>query len=190
MRDVVAPLQIPRLFKCRQSCPHTRFHIRNRIIPTSFTCNLQRRATNPHPLFGHIFHSPPHLLYLTDAKFGLVKQHEMLVKVAITIEHVTPCLKMRITSSTSSLLHIILKRVGNIIMDDQPHIALINSHSESRSRNNDAHTVIHERFLIGNLLICIHLPVERQSFVTITGQLLCQQPCSLRARYIYYNRTV
>ena len=111
MRHIIAALNISSLFECCQRRFYPRFNIVHRVVPTSLARYLESRAANTHALSGHILHGLPYLLYLTDAQFGLVEQYEMLVEVAIAIEHKASCLQVWVAPGSSCLLHIILKRV-------------------------------------------------------------------------------
>ena len=74
-------------------------------------------------------------------------------------------------------------------MHHQTYVFLIYSHAESRSRYNDAYLVVHEGILIGHFLVGIHLAVEGQGLITVSGQPDCQFAGALGARYIDDGRT-
>ena len=119
-------------------------------------------------MLSHFLYSLPHLLYLTDTEFRLVEQYEMLVKVGIAIEHKAACLHMRVTTGASGLLHIILQRIGNVVMYHQSHIFFVNTHTKSRRCDDDAHFVSHKGILVSYLIVRIHLAVEWQGFEPIS----------------------
>ena len=98
----------------------------------------------------------------------------MFVQVGIAVQHETPGLKMRVSAGTSCLLHIVLQRIGNVIMYHQSHIALIHPHAKGRSCHDDAHFVRHEGVLIGNLVVSIHLSVERQCPESVASEFFCK----------------
>ena len=81
-------------------------------------------------LLCKIFNSFPYLLYLADAQFGLVEQDKVLVQVLVAIEYIAFGIEVWISSGTSSLLYIVLQRVGDVVVDNQTHIALIDTHTE------------------------------------------------------------
>ena len=84
----------------------------------------------------------------------------MFVKVGVAIQHKAASLKIGITPSTSSLLHIVLQRVGYVVVHHQPHIFFINAHTKCRGCDDNAHPVGHKGVLIGNLFIGIHLAAK------------------------------
>ena len=189
MRHIVSPLQVTALLQCRQSRPHTCLNIRHRVIPSRIPGNLQRRTAHPHAFPRHILYRLPHLLDFTDTQLRLIQQNKMLIQVIVTVKHVTACVKMRVTSGPAGFLHIVLQRIGNIVMHHQSHILLVYSHSESRRRHDDAHLVAHERILVGNLLVGIHLSVERQRLIAVARQFRSQflgTPCT---RHVHNGRT-
>ena len=69
---IIASCQISCLFEGSQSRPDTRLDIRDGVIPSCLSRNLQCRAASPHSLPGHFLDSLPYLLYLTDTEFCLV----------------------------------------------------------------------------------------------------------------------
>ena len=189
MRHIVSSLQITALLQCRQSRPHTCLNIRHRVIPSRIPGNLQCRTAHPHAFPRHILHRLPHLLDFTDTQLRLIQQNKMLIQVIVTVKHVTACVKMRVTPGPAGFLHIVLQRIGNIVMHHQSHILLVHSHSESRRRHDDAHLVAHERILVGNLLVGIHLSVERQRLIAVARQFCSQflgTPCT---RHVHNGRT-
>ena len=94
----------------------------------------------------------------------------MLVKITVFVEYIATRIEMWVTTSPSRFLHIILQRVGYVIMYDQSNIFLVNPHSEGRCGNNDTNLVVHEVVLIGNLLFGFHLTIEGQCLEAIAGQ--------------------
>ena len=189
MRHIGSPFQITTLLQCSQSCPHARFNIRNRIIPSSIPGNLQSRTTHPHTLFRHVLYRLPDLLNFTNTQFRLIQQNEMLIQIIITVKDITSRIKMWITSGPTSFLYIIFQRIGNIVMHYQSHILLIDSHTESRRSHDNTYLVTHKCILIDNLLVRIHLSIKRQRLISITSQFQSQllgTPCP---RHIYNSRT-
>lgn len=75
---------------------------------------------------------------------------------------------MWVSSRTSSLLYIVLQRVGDVIVDDQPHVALVDTHTEGGGGHDDANLVAHEGILIVYLLVGIHLPIIGQGRNAVT----------------------
>ena len=75
---------------------------------------------------------------------------------------------MWISSCTSCLLYIVLQRVGDVVVDNQPHIALIYSHTEGGGGNDDSYLIAHEGLLIVHLLVCIHLAIIGQGGYAVT----------------------
>ena len=69
---------------------------------------------------------------------------------------------MWISSRASSLLYVVLQRVGDVVVDDQPHVALIDTHTESGGGNDDANLVAHEGILVVYLLVGIHFAIIGQ----------------------------
>ena len=45
-----------------------------------------------------------------------------------------------VTPRTSGLLEVCLERVGHVVMDDQPHVGLVDSHAEGVRRHHHAHS--------------------------------------------------
>ena len=184
---IISSFQVSCLFKGSQSRSNTCFDIRNRVVPSCLSCNLQCRTACTHSLLGHLLDSFPYLLYFADTKFCLVEEYEMLVQVGIAIQHEASCLKMRITSGTSCLLHIVLQRIRNVIMHHQSHIALIHTHTKGRCGYDDTNLIGHEGILIGYLVIGIHLSVERQCPISIASEFFCKQPSTFGSRHIDYR---
>ena len=65
-------------------------------------------------------------------------------------------------------------------LNNQPDIIFVNSHSKRRSRDYDLYVVSYECLLVFDLLVRIHLPVERQSSESVIRQLLCKFVGSFR----------
>ena len=141
-------------------------------------------------LLGKNFDGIPYLLYLADAQLGLVEQDEVLVQVLIAIEYIAFGIEVWISSCTSCLLYIVLQRVGDVVVDNQPHIALIYSHTEGGGGNDDSYLVAHEGILIVYLLIGIHLAIIGQGGYTITCQFQGEFPGSLGAGYVDDGRAI
>ena len=91
---------------------------------------------------------------------------------------------MWISSCTSSLLYIVLQRVGDVVVDNKPHIALIYTHAEGGGGYDDSNLIIHEGILIVYLLISIHLAIIGQGENAVTCQFLGEFPGSLGAGYV------
>ena len=141
-------------------------------------------------LLGKIFNGFPYLLYLADAQFGLVKQDEVLIQVLVAIEYIAFGIEVWVSSCTSSLLYIVLQRVGDVVVDNQPHIALIYSHAEGGGGNDDSYLIAHEGILIVYLLIGIHLAIIGQGGYTVTGQFLGEFTGALGAGYVDDGRAI
>ena len=86
----------------------------------------------------------------------------MLVQVVVAVEDVAAGMQMGVAAGASRLLYVVLQRIGDIVMDHQPHVALVHAHAEGRRGDDDAHLVVHEGLLVGDLLVGIHLAVERK----------------------------
>ena len=189
MRHIVASFYISALFKRRQSRTHTGLYVRHRVVPSRLTRYLQCRAAHAHVLPRHIFHCLPHLLYLAYAQLCLIQQDEMLVKVVVAIKHVAARAELRVSAGASGFLHIVLQRVGYVVMHHESHILLVNTHTERRCSHNHAHLVFHKSVLIGGLRLRVHLTVERQRPVSVARQSGCNVPCASCPRHIHYRRT-
>ena len=129
-------------------------------------------------------------MYLANAQFGLVEQDEVLVQVLVAIEYIAFGIKLWISSCTSCLLNIVLQRVGDVVVDNQPHIALIYTHAEGGGGDDDSNLIAHEGILIVYLLISIHLAIIGQGGNSVTGQLLGEFPGSLGAGYVDDGRAI
>ena len=170
MGNVVASFDISALFQCCKGCAYTGFDGGYGIVPSCLPGYLQGRTTYVGTLFGEVFNGFPNLLYLTDAQFGLVEEDEMFVEVVVAVEYEAAGVQMRVSSGTSCLLHIVLQRVGDVVMHYQAHIALIYSHAEGRGGYDDAHLVVHERLLVLYLFVGIHLAVIGQCLHAVAGE--------------------
>ena len=114
----------------------------------------------------------------------------MLVQVLVAIEYIAFGIEVWVSSCTSCLLYIVLQRVGDVVVDNQPHIALIYSHAEGGGGNDDSNLIAHEGILIVYLLIGIHLAIIGQGRYAVTGQLLGEFPGSLGAGYVDDGRAI
>ena len=114
----------------------------------------------------------------------------MFIQVLIAIEYIAFGIEMWISSGTSSLLYIVLQRVGDVVVDNQPHIALIYSHTEGGGSNDDSNLIAHEGILIVYLLISIHLAIIGQGGNSVTGQFLGEFTGSLGAGYVDDGRAI
>ena len=94
----------------------------------------------------------------------------MFVEVVVAVEYEAAGVQMRVSSGTSCLLHIILQRVGDVVMHYQAHIALVHSHAEGRGGYDDAHLVVHESLLVLYLFVGIHLAVVGQCLHAVAGE--------------------
>ena len=141
-------------------------------------------------LLGKILNGFPYLLYLADAQLGLVEQDEVLIQVLVAIEYIAFGIEVWISSCTSSLLYIVLQRVGDVVMDNKTHIALIYSHTEGGGGDDDSNLIAHEGILIVYLLIGIHLAIIGQGGYAVTGQFLGEFPGSLGAGYVDDGRAI
>ena len=54
----------------------------------------------------------------------------MLVKVGIAVQHEAPGFEMRVAAGSACLLHVVLERIGDVVVYHQPHILLVDAHSE------------------------------------------------------------
>ena len=141
-------------------------------------------------LLGKNFDGIPYLLYLADAQFCLVEQDEVLVQVLVAIKYIAFGIEVWISSCTSSLLYIVLQRVGDVVVNNQTHIALIYTHTEGGGGNDDANLIAHEGILIVYLLIGIHLAIIGQGGYAVTGQFLGEFTGSLGAGYVDDGRAI
>ena len=114
----------------------------------------------------------------------------MLVQVLVAIEYIAFGIEVWISSCTSCFLYIVLQRVGDVVVDNQPNIALIYSHAEGGGGNDDSNLIVHEGILIVYLLIGIHLAIIGQGGNSVTGQLLGEFPGSLGAGYVDDGRAI
>ena len=114
----------------------------------------------------------------------------MLVQVLVAIEYIAFGIEVWVSSCTSCLLYIVLQRVGDVVVDNQPNIALIYSHAEGGGGNDDSNLIVHEGILIVYLLIGIHLAIIGQGGNSVTGQLLGEFPGSLGAGYVDDGRAI
>ena len=130
MRHVVAALNVAALFQGGKGCPHACLYVRDRIVPSCLSGYLKGRALQARLVVRGFLHGLPHLLYLADAQLCLVEQNEMFVKVVVGVEHKAAGRQRRVASGASGFLHIVLERVGNVVVDHQPHIALVYAHAE------------------------------------------------------------
>ena len=78
----------------------------------------------------HFLYRLPYLLYLADTQLGLVKEEEMFVEVGVIVKHKASCIEFWVTSCASSFLHVVLKGVGDVIVNHKSHIFLVNTHSK------------------------------------------------------------
>ena len=170
MRNVVAPFEVAGLFECRQRGSYPGFDVGARTVPPGLTRNLQRRRIDTHALTCELLHSLPYLLDLADAQLRLVQQDEMLVQVVVAVEDVAAGMQMGVAAGASRLLYVVLQRIGDIVMDHQPHVALVHAHAEGRRGDDDAHLVVHEGLLVGDLLVGIHLAVEGKGPEAVVGE--------------------
>ena len=190
LRLVVSSLQIARLFQCRNGRSHASLYIRHRIVPPSLSGNFQRRATDLISVSSHIFHSLPYLLYLAYAQLGLVQQYKVFVKVVIGVQNKASGIQMWVSTRTPCLLHIVLQRIRNVIVHHQANVAFVHSHTKGRCCNNYPNLFAHKRFLIGHLIVRIHLSVKWQGLIPISGQLLSQLLGSFGARNVHNRRAI
>ena len=188
MRHIVATLYIAALLKCRERRAHTRLDVRHRVVPTSLSGYFERRAAHSLTLACEVLYGLPHLLYLAKAELGLVEKYEMLVKVVVGVQHKALGCETGVAACASRLLHIVLQRVGYVVVDHKPHVALVDPHAESRRGHNDVHSSRHKLILVLYLLIGVHLAVERQSLHSVAGELRCEFACALCARHIHDRR--
>ena len=190
MRHIITSFQITCLLKGCQGRSYSRFYIRNGIIPTCRSCNLQSRTVYSHSLSCHLLDSLPYLVYFTETQFGLIDKNKMFIQVGIVIKYETSGLEIRISTSSTGLLHIVLQRIGNIIMHYQSHITFIHTHAKSRSGNNDANLIGHKGILIGNFIIGIHLSMKRKSLKSVASKLFRNINSAFSARHIYNSRAI
>ena len=170
MRNVVAPFKVTGLFECRQCGSYPGFDVGARTVPPGLTRDLQCRRIDPHALARELLHGLPYLLDLADTQLRLVQQDEVFVQVVVTIEDVAAGMQMGVTASSSRLLYVVLQRIGDIVMDHQSHVAFVHTHAEGRRGDDDAHLVVHEGLLVGDLLVGIHLAVEGKGPKAVVGE--------------------
>ena len=130
VRNVVAPFEVAGLFECRQRGSYPGFDVGARTVPTGLTRDLQCRRVDPHALARELLHSLPYLLNLADTQLRLVQQDEMLVQVVVAVENVAAGMQMGVAAGASRLLDVVLQRIGDVVMDHQPHVALVHTHAE------------------------------------------------------------
>ena len=130
MRHVVAALNVAALFQGGNGCPHTSLYVGHRIVPSCLSGYLKGRTLQARLVVCEPLYGLPYLLYLADAQLCLVEQNEMFVKVVVGVEHKAAGRQRGVAPGASGFLHIVLKRVGNVVVDHQPHIALVHAHAE------------------------------------------------------------
>ena len=185
MRHIVSPDEISPLLERRQRCPHPSLDIQDRVVPSCLPRNLECRTADPGPLPGHALHSRPNLLNLADAELRLIEQDKMLVEVRVAVKHITLGFEAGVTPCPARLLHVILQRSGDIVMHDEPHVALVDSHAESRGGDDDPDFPAHKCLLVEHLLVRLHLAVERQRAVAVARELGREVACSPGPRDIH-----
>ena len=104
----------------------------------------------------------PNLLDFADAQFGLIEKNEVLVQIAIIVKHEAFGLHFGVAPGTTRLLHIVLQRVTDVIVNDQSNIFLVNTHAKSRSGHNHLCVTTHKSILVLYLLVGFHLTIEWQ----------------------------
>ena len=94
----------------------------------------------------------------------------MLIQIIVIKKNVTISLQRRISPCSACLLNVILKRIGNIVVNNKLNITLVNAHTKSRGRHDNRYLVVHECFLIGNLIVRFHFPVVRKGLKSVACQ--------------------
>ena len=98
----------------------------------------------------------------------------MFIQIVVVIQDIARSLDVRITPCTPRLLHIVLQRIGNLIMHHQAHILLIHAHTKSGGGHDTSHLIIDKGILVTDFIVRIHLPMIRQGRKTVVGQFLRQ----------------
>ena len=114
----------------------------------------------------------------------------MLVQIVVAEQNVALGVELRVTSGASGLLHVILQRVGNVIVDHHAHILFIYSHAERGCCHDGPHLVVHEGILVGDFVVGIHFAVEGQRGKTVAGQLFGNLSRLLPARNVDDGRII
>ena len=170
VRNVVAPFEVAGLFKCCKCGSYPGLDVGARTVPTGLTRDLQCRRVDPHALARELLHSLPYLLNLADTQLRLVQQDEVLVQIAVAVEDVAAGMQMGVAAGASRLLYVVLQRIGDVVMNHQPHVALVHTHAEGRRGYDDAYMVVHEGLLVGDFLVRIHLAVEGKGPEAVVGE--------------------
>ena len=170
MGNVVTPFEVAGLFKCCECGSYPGLDVGARTVPTGLMRNLQCRRIDPHALAREFLHGLPYLLDLTDAQLRLVQQDEVLVQIAVAVEDVAAGMQMGVAAGAPRLLYVVLQRIGDVVMNHQPHVALVHTHAEGRRGDDDAYMVVHEGLLVGDFLVRIHLAVEGKGPEAVVGE--------------------
>ena len=77
----------------------------------------------------------------------------MLVEVVVAVKHVALGPERRITPSAPSLLHIVLERIGDVVVNDEAYVLLVHAHAKSRRGHDDLDIILDEELLLKGLYV-------------------------------------
>src|SRR5690606_1390956 len=93
-----------------------------------------------------------------------------------------------IPTGTTCFLIITLKTLGHIIVDNDTHVRLINTHTKGNGSNNHVNLFIQKLILVGCPCCSIHSGMVGQSLYTIHNQKFCKLFNLLPAKAVDYTR--
>ena len=114
----------------------------------------------------------------------------MFIQIIVIIQNKTFRKQARVAPCAPCFLHIVFKRIGDIIMNNQLDVFFVNTHAERRGSNHDFYLVVDKRFLVCNLFIRVHFPVEWLCREAVACQLFRKLNRSSCARNVYDGWTI
>ena len=100
----------------------------------------------------------------------------MLIQIVVVEQDVALRRNGRVPAGAARLLDVVFQRVGDIVVDHQPHVLFIHAHPKSGGCDDDPDLSPDEGVLVGDLVCGIHLPVVRPSGKAVASQLFRQLP--------------
>ena len=101
----------------------------------------------------------------------------MFVQIVVAEQDVALGVEFRVTPGTSGLLHVILQRVGNVVVNHHTHVLFIYSHAECGCCHDGSHLVVHEGVLVGDFAYAVFLGtfgmVPGKRIHTLDGRSFC-----------------
>ena len=161
------PFQVSGLLQCSNGSGNARLQLLHLVVPSCLPRDLQGRIGYALPLPGHRLHRLPYFADLVDIDLRLVQQDKMLPKVIFIEQHIAIGPDPLVPSGPPRLLHVILQRVGDVIVDHHSHIVLVDTHPKSRCGHHDIHLTCHECILVHCFLPGLHLAVVRERLVPV-----------------------